>query len=238
MAKSFSIDHILYGGGGVNRADERLFEIQQQQQQQPMLLPWPACNGQPATAYPAATIGWAAIPSSRPVGADWFIHQPDFTTMASLWGTTAGSLHPHQWITPGAAWTAATTATTAVDGLYQQGRKTHFIADGPLVGISWAGKCLANWGGQSSRMLATMFISFFLQLRAVPPVMDAGTFYLTGPVSSSVRHQPVSTRKGGQIRFTHRQSQLLEETFETTRYLTPSQRRALANRLTLTERQV
>ena len=46
------------------------------------------------------------------------------------------------------------------------------------------------------------------------------------------------TRKGGQIRFTHRQSHHLEETFTTTRYLTPGQRRSLAIRLALTERQV
>lgn len=45
-------------------------------------------------------------------------------------------------------------------------------------------------------------------------------------------------RKGGQIRFTHRQSHLLEETFATNRYLTPTQRRSLAQRLGLSERQV
>ncbi|KAK4002010.1 hypothetical protein OUZ56_003869 [Daphnia magna] len=56
------------------------------------------------------------------------------------------------------------------------------------------------------------------------------------------RHMPIlhqqATRKGGQIRFTHRQSHCLEETFSSTRYLTPGQRRALANKLSLSERQV
>ena len=50
-------------------------------------------------------------------------------------------------------------------------------------------------------------------------------------------HQPAA-RKGGQIRFSHRQSHQLEETFNATRYLTPSQRRVLAHRLSLSERQV
>ena len=45
-------------------------------------------------------------------------------------------------------------------------------------------------------------------------------------------------RKGGQIRFTQQQSSQLEETFASQRYLTPGQRRSLANRLALTERQV
>lgn len=45
-------------------------------------------------------------------------------------------------------------------------------------------------------------------------------------------------RKGGQIRFTHQQSAQLEKTFACQRYLTPSQRRLLANQLALTERQV
>lgn len=54
----------------------------------------------------------------------------------------------------------------------------------------------------------------------------------------NILHPLQTTRKGGQIRFTHRQSHHLEETFNSTRYLTPGQRRTLANRLSLTERQV
>ena len=59
-------------------------------------------------------------------------------------------------------------------------------------------------------------------------------------LAAARRNLPVlqTTRKGGQIRFTHRQSHHLEETFNSNRYLTPGQRRTLANRLSLTERQV
>lgn len=111
-----------------------------------------------------------------------------------------------------------------------------------IIEMSWAGSnatsgplCDLNRGQSSTMPVYTSVVH-----PAVP--QDGGPFYL-GPsaVPASVRlhhhHQP-GTRKGGQIRFTHRQSQQLEETFNTTRYLTPSQRRALAGRLALTERQV
>ena len=60
----------------------------------------------------------------------------------------------------------------------------------------------------------------------------------TGVPVPSIRLGRRHGRKGGQIRFTHHQSSQLEETFASQRYLTPGQRRSLANRLALTERQV
>ncbi|XP_074598815.1 uncharacterized protein LOC141853392 [Brevipalpus obovatus] len=45
-------------------------------------------------------------------------------------------------------------------------------------------------------------------------------------------------RKGGQIRFTHQQTIELERKFDCFKYLTPSERRRLAKKLSLSERQV
>ena len=45
-------------------------------------------------------------------------------------------------------------------------------------------------------------------------------------------------RKGGQIRFTHQQTIELEKKFDCFKYLTPSERRRLAKKLSLSERQV
>ena len=56
--------------------------------------------------------------------------------------------------------------------------------------------------------------------------------------TTTSRLNPFASRKGGQIRFTQEQSSQLEKTFLLQRYLTPAQRRSLANRLALTERQV
>lgn len=66
---------------------------------------------------------------------------------------------------------------------------------------------------------------------AVNPVTNLSLVGMAAAATSA-------TRKGGQIRFTNWQSNQLEEKFLTTKYLTPAQRRALANRLNLTERQV
>lgn len=46
------------------------------------------------------------------------------------------------------------------------------------------------------------------------------------------------SRKGGQIRFTHNQTIELEEKFDRFKYLTPSERKRLAKKLDLSERQV
>uniref|UniRef100_A0A336MJ73 CSON001942 protein n=1 Tax=Culicoides sonorensis TaxID=179676 RepID=A0A336MJ73_CULSO len=47
-----------------------------------------------------------------------------------------------------------------------------------------------------------------------------------------------SKRKGGQVRFTPQQTQILEKRFSTHRYLSPEERRNLAKQLRLSDRQV
>nr|AAW30417.1 Hex [Oikopleura dioica] len=51
-------------------------------------------------------------------------------------------------------------------------------------------------------------------------------------------HWNRSRRKGGQVRFTTDQTNQLEEKFETEKYLSPPDRRQMADALDLTERQV
>ena len=45
-------------------------------------------------------------------------------------------------------------------------------------------------------------------------------------------------RKGGQIRFNHQQTQQLEDVFNLKKYLIPSERKQIAKKLSLSERQV
>lgn len=100
---------------------------------------------------------------------------------------------------------------------------------------------LKSKAGLSAAMTSNSIPSPFFLTHQHPPHHEAA-IRLAAVAARRHRHMPIlhqqATRKGGQIRFTHRQSHCLEETFSSTRYLTPGQRRTLANRLSLTERQV
>jgi hypothetical protein len=50
--------------------------------------------------------------------------------------------------------------------------------------------------------------------------------------------KPQQKRKGGQIRFTNEQTDALEQTFDSNKYLSNHERKKLAKALALTERQV
>ncbi|CAG5098275.1 Oidioi.mRNA.OKI2018_I69.XSR.g15518.t1.cds [Oikopleura dioica] len=60
----------------------------------------------------------------------------------------------------------------------------------------------------------------------------------TVPLIPFSPHWSKSRRKGGQVRFTTEQTNKLEEKFETEKYLSPPDRREMADALDLTERQV
>lgn len=58
------------------------------------------------------------------------------------------------------------------------------------------------------------------------------------PTATSTTSNPISRRKGGQIRFSAEQSLQLEKKFEVSQYLSPVERKQIAKTLQLSERQV
>lgn len=58
------------------------------------------------------------------------------------------------------------------------------------------------------------------------------------PSFLSFRYIPYTKKKGGQVRFTANQTDLLEKRFTLHKYLSPEDRKILADNLKLTDRQV
>ncbi|XP_046441911.1 hematopoietically-expressed homeobox protein hhex-like [Daphnia pulex] len=229
-SKSFTIDHILHGPSAPAAVDPLMTSVGDHStypdvHPQPLVPYW---TGDPAAYYPPS--GW---PNAAAI---WFQSQQqhhhaampvDLSTGAQRPVPTTGSIGPSLFDNV-SNWMAMPSPAAAMTGCWPS-------AASPELSYS-------HHGLSTPMTSASVASPFFL---AHPHSHDAAIRLAAMAASRRHHHHhhlPIlhqqATRKGGQIRFTHRQSHHLEETFNSTRYLTPGQRRTLANRLSLTERQV
>ncbi|KZS18411.1 Uncharacterized protein APZ42_014898 [Daphnia magna] len=236
-SKSFTIDHILHGSSTTD-SDASVGEtVYPLAHPQPFVPYWTGDSYCPSSSWPiqnpmAAAI-WLpqqgqqhhAMPVDLSIGTQRLPHlqtspeaaTPNLTPQSSMLFNSSSS----NWMIPSAAMTGCWTSAGSPELMSYSHHHNHH--------------------GLSTPMTSTSIPSPFFLTHQHPHHHEAA-IRLAAVAARRHRHMPIlhqqATRKGGQIRFTHRQSHCLEETFSSTRYLTPGQRRALANKLSLSERQV
>ncbi|XP_057377067.1 homeobox protein HEX homolog pha-2-like [Daphnia carinata] len=227
-SKSFTIDHILHGHSTTD-SEASVGETVYPQSQH--YVPywagdsycpsssWPVQNPMSAALWlPQQGQPHHAMPVDLSTGTQRLSHlqtnseaaTPNLTPQSSMFNGSSN------WMIPSAAMAGCWTSTSSPE----------------LLSYS-------HHHGLSTPLTSTSIPSPFFLTHQHP---HQAAIRLAAVAARRHRHMPIlhqqATRKGGQIRFTHRQSHCLEETFSSTRYLTPGQRRALANKLSLSERQV